>query len=69
MANMIKVLPQNPAAYFHERNTVMSDYCDNEIFQKMDSNFVILLQLIRYDVHIPDMKYLPHRGICHLGCA
>ena len=66
---MKKVLPQNSASDLLERNTVMSDDSCNEIFQKMESKFVILQQLIKYDVKIPDMKYLPHGDICHLGCA
>ena len=69
MANMKKVLPQNPADDLPDRNTVMSDDSCNEIFQKMASKLVILQQLIKYDVKIPHMKYLPHGDICHLGCG
>ena len=66
---MKKVLPQSPADYLSERNTVMSDDCDDEIFLKMDSKFVLLLQLTKYDVNFPNIKYLPHGGICYLGWA
>ena len=69
MANMKKVLPHNPADDLPERNTVMSDDSCNEIFQKMEPKFVIIHQLMKLEVKIPDMKYLPHSDICHLGCA
>ena len=69
MVNMKKVLPQKPADVLPERNTVRSDDSCNEIFQKMKSKFVILQRLIKYDVKISGMKYLPHRDIGHLGCA
>ena len=66
---MKKVLPQNLADDLPERNTVMSDDSCNEIFQEMEPKFVILHQLMKHEVKIPDMKYLPHSDICHLGCA
>ena len=73
-----KILPQNPLNCFTDRNTVMSGYCDYEVFPKMVLKFVILLQLHKYNVNThrhevpPTMRHwsfrlcIDQKGTCTL---